>query len=155
MKPCCSSEWIRIINEYAVHEYVLLWEYALLRRIFDLWLIFHGYWNVGGRGTLDSIRLVHYYVNHKCGLWDRYVYMHVMKSKNCVTQYFGLKDKILTLMDNLYWVLSFGKEFWKRKLYKMKVVIQLCMFYREFCQIYIKFLMKNMEFEFFITKTRN
>ena len=65
---------------------------------------------VGMLGTLDSIRLVHYYVNHKCGLWDRYVYMHVMKSKNCVTQYFALKDKILTLMDNLYSVLSFGKE---------------------------------------------
>ena len=30
--------------------------------------------------------------------------------KNGVTQYFALKDKILTLMDNLYWVLSFGKE---------------------------------------------
>ena len=34
----------------------------------------------------------------------------------------------------------------------MKVVIQLCMFQRQFCQIYIEFIMKNIGFEFFITK---
>ena len=30
----------------------------------------------------------------------------------------------------------------------MKVVIQLCMFQRQFCQIYIEFIMKNIGFEF-------
>ena len=107
VKPCCSSERICIINKYAVNEYVLLCEYVLLWRFLTC---DSSFMVVGMLGTLDSIRLVHYYVNHKCGLWDRYVYMHVMKSKNCVTKYFGLKDKILTLMDNLYSVLSFGKE---------------------------------------------
>ena len=66
----------------------------------------HLSWLLECLGYMD-FGLNHYYVNHKCGLCDRYVYMHVMKSKNCVTQYFALNDKILTLMDNLITCIEF------------------------------------------------
>ena len=85
-------------------------------------------------------------------VYETYVYIHVMKGKNCVTQYSGLKDKILTLMDNLYSVLSFGNE---SCTIKWRLLYMLCMFHRQFCQIYIEFIMKNIDFEFFITKTHN
>ena len=77
--------------------------------------------------------------------------MHVMKSKNCVTQYFALKDKILTLMDNLYSVLSFEK-----KVVQQNEVCYTVMYVLEtiLSNIY-RIFNKKYEFEFFITKTHN
>ena len=33
------------------------------------------------------------------------------------------------------------------------MLCMLCMFQRQFCQIYIEFIMKNIDFEFFITNS--